>query len=263
MTPYQMMLIANELMIKGVPVSANEQARIAGTLWQGLSSEQTVNTFRQSLKTAFHTGSANIMMSPRYFVPPVLNKKMRTLTWVTPRTHLFSANAYELEIMRLLAFMDADSVRLQSMINTTADRLDGACFGRFCAEGECYETSLVALRFTASVFPDDLQRIQPLLDGAVRYLADHPRHSGTVFYFRLLLSELPPVTALPVIAAMREPLLQQLCRSYVANSSDDVYVNTLAKYILRNCLVRLPEYAYLQNTAPYLSTKDGRIHFDI
>lgn len=68
---------------------------------------------------------------------------------------------------------------------------------------------------------------QALLDGAVRHLADHPRHSGTVFYFRLLLSELPPVTALPVIAAMREPLLQQLRRSYVANSSDDVYVNTL------------------------------------
>jgi hypothetical protein len=62
---------------------------------------------------------------------------------------------------------------------------------------------------------------------------------------------------------MRVILLQQLGKSYVMNSENDKYINVLAKYILRNCLSRLEEFEYIKESEPFVSEKDGRLHFDV
>ena len=47
------------------------------------------------------------------------------------------------------------------------------------------------------------------------------------------------------------------------NSESDRIIHPVLFCVLRNCLSRLPEYAHIKERQPYLSDKDGRLHFDL
>jgi hypothetical protein len=203
-------------------------------------------------------------MCPLFFLPPENGgRKLRTITMVTPKTCLLSDNMYELEILRLLALFDRNNNQVETMINSTLERLDDACFGQFCDKGECFETSIIALRFLNTALVGESPDLERLLKKIRMHFYDKKRHSGTMFYLWLTISELPIALARPEIEKDMNILTNALQKSYVLNSELDRYINLQCKYILRNCLSRLQQYEYLQHRKPYVSERDGRLHFNI
>jgi len=61
---------------------------------------------------------------------------------------------YELEILRLLALLTANNDSVKEMTAQTLARLCTTCFGKENdGVGECFETSLIVLRFLAATAP--------------------------------------------------------------------------------------------------------------
>jgi hypothetical protein len=50
---------------------------------------------------------------------------------------------------------------------------------------------------------------------------------------------------------------------FVMNSENDKIVHPVSLCVLRNCLARLPEYAHIKDIQPFVSEKDGRLHFNM
>jgi hypothetical protein len=80
-----------------------------------------------------------------------------------PKTHLLSANHYELEILRLLALWGADNDQVAQMVYQSLKRLDATCFGHFCSEGECIGASIATLRLLSAVRPVNNTWIEEIL----------------------------------------------------------------------------------------------------
>lgn len=47
------------------------------------------------------------------------------------------------------------------------------------------------------------------------------------------------------------------------NSEHDKTIHPVIICMLRNLISKYPEYAYIKERQPYISKKDGRLHFDI
>ena len=52
-------------------------------------------------------------------------------------------------------------------------------------------------------------------------------------------------------------------QSAVMNSEHDKTIHPVIICMLRNLISKYPEYAYIKERQPYISKKDGRLHFDI
>jgi hypothetical protein len=157
------------------------------------------------------------------------------------------------------------------MLERTKKRLLTTCFGKFCETGECFEASLVTLRFIATTFPEEDIWMKQLLKGMKEHMNDRKRHSGVQFYYWLTLSELPLAIAAPEIkhyitnqevGSKHVSLPQLLNKSFTLQSDHDRYASPFGMYVMRNCLSRLEEYEYLKERKPYISDRDGRLHFD-
>ncbi|MEO3947891.1 hypothetical protein [Gorillibacterium sp. CAU 1737] len=261
MTPFEVVVRWNSSFLRGESLPEEERLASVHVLLQAVCDPETV---RQFYRKGGAADGEERYRYPLFYVPPSdKGKKHVTLTRVTPRSHLFSANAYELEILGLLAILGRENELVHEMLSKTKERLSRTCFGRFCEDGECFETSIHVLRFWGRAFPDEMASLEKLLHGIKAHMGDRSRHSGTAFYYRLALSELPLDLVQSEIRSSQNELLRQLGKSYVMNSENDRYVNVMAKYILRNVLSRLPEYEYLKNREPYLSESDGRLHVDV
>jgi hypothetical protein len=211
--------------------------------------------------------SAN--MSPIFFHS---QEKIATVSTVTPKTQLLSGNAYELEILRLLALFNKEDVVVQDMLKMTYDRLKNTCFGRFCPTGECFDLSIVTLRFLNIAYPLEVMWMEKLIDGIKVHMHTKKRHSGTLFYYWLTLSELPIEISKSEIERYSTNCITEtekislpnlLRKSYVLNSDHDKYATPLGVYVMRNSLSKLENYKYIENRNPYVSKKDGRMHFNM
>ncbi|MDF2685745.1 MAG: hypothetical protein K0S55_926 [Clostridia bacterium] len=279
MTLYELMLKVNFELIKGRSFTEEEKLKTVKIFLSGISDEKTVKRFHIGVNAPREENGDSRQMYPIFYIPPYKNdadgslgKKYKTITTVTPLTHILSANAYELEIIRLLAVFAPQNETVRDMLIKTKERLKTTCFGNFCLTGECFESSIIVLRFLGTAFPGDTQWINKLIQGIKEHLFDKKRHSGTIFYYWLSLSELPFEIARSEIERFsvkcdptteKYSLQSNLCKSYVMNSEHDKYASPLGKYILRNCLARLDEYSYLKDRQPYVNEKDGRLYFDI
>lgn len=47
------------------------------------------------------------------------------------------------------------------------------------------------------------------------------------------------------------------------NSEHDKTIHPVIICMLHNLISKYPEYAYIKERQPYISKKDGRLHFDI
>ena len=79
----------------------------------------------------------------------------------------------------------------------------------------------------------------------------------------LCLSELPLEVAEPEIVKHKDEMLESMTKSMLMNSETYKVINPVRLCALRNCLSRLPEYAYITERQPYVSKGDGRLHFDM
>lgn len=212
MTAYELLCSANTRIMQDQPVPKPERKEIAGLLLGFTSSPDDVESFHKRMGA---TG-ANRYLYPLYYVPPYGNgSKCRLITGELPKTHILSANHYELEILRLLALWYGDAPAVKTMIAKTMKRLEATCFGRFCGTGECVGAGVTALRFYNVVLPPEDSRIERLLlplgelfmgcSGHAAYYQNLP-----VRYFCLALAGISSEKALRIADAKREYLLSRL-----------------------------------------------------
>jgi hypothetical protein len=205
-------------------------------------------------------------MYPEFFIPNYDDgKKLKTLYNQTPKTRIFSANNYELGILRLLIMFAPDNVDVQNMKQRTLERLTTTCFGNADdGLGECFDASLVVLRFLAAAAPNDLTWIKSRIDNYNYHAIEKKRPWYSLWFYRLCLSEIPFSLAESEIIKYKDEMLRWLTtKSFVMNSENDKTVHPVLLCAARNCLARLPEYSHIKDIQPIVSEKDGRLHFNM
>ena len=272
MTPYELMIKSNHHLIKGGELTDSQKANIVRQLLVAQSDERTKQSFYKGVKYPGNADtSASGHMYPIFFIPPYNeNKKFQTVIPMSPKTHILSANSYELEIIRLLFFLAPNDPIVQDIVNKSLVRLKTTCYGyRDCAVGECFHSALIVLRFLAAAAPDDRAWIKKLLTFFNRHMDEKLLlkgkgvHGNVLWYYWLCLSELPFEVAEQEIVRYKNKIISQINRSSVMNSENDKINHPVMICVIRNTLSRLPEYAYIKNRLPYVSDKDGRLHFDM
>lgn len=269
MTGYELMVKTNHYLIKGGELTDAQKGNIVRQLLDAKSTENNVKNFSKGVKAPeylFELGQSNDnrKMYPLFYVPPYNEgKKFQTVIPMSPKTHILSANSYELEIIRLLYMFAPDNLIVKDMVEKTLIRLKTTCFGyQDCHLGECFHSALIVLRFIGTV-SDDTGWMKKLVAFFNRYNGEIYRHGNTVWYYWLCLSELSYDIARPEVIRYKDEFYARLNKSAALNNENSIIYQPILYCILRNCLCRLPEYEYLRNHQPYVSEKDKRLHFDV
>lgn len=266
MNTHELMIKTNHYLIKGGELTEPQKANIVRQFLEARSDERTKQSFYKGVKYTDNIDSEGNVTGtyPCYYIPPYNgNKKYQTVIPMAPKTHILSANSYELEIIRLLYMFAPEDSIVKDMVRGTLKRLKKACFANECFIGECFHSSLPVLRFLAAVKTDDTMWAKNLTAKIGTHIDDTKRHIGVTWYYWLCLSELPLETAKSEIIRYKEAILRQLNRSYVMNSENDKTLHLVLVCVIRNIMARLPEYEYIKDRQPYVSDKDGRLHFDM
>lgn len=209
MTLYELMIKANHYMIKGGELTDNHKRNISDQFLDGISPRGHAERFYNGVKFPKNTDSTGRQMYPIYYIPPYNeNKKFKTILGQTPKTHILSANSYELEILRLLYLFSPDDLNVRTMISNTLKRLKTTCYGGDnCSIGECYDTNLIVLRFLAEVAPDNYDWIQSRIDLFYNHYNEKKRPKYIKWYFWLCLTELPVNIIQPYLLQYKEEIL--------------------------------------------------------
>jgi hypothetical protein len=266
MNAYELMVKTNHFLIKGGSLTDSQKDNIVGQLLSAQIKPEQAKRFYNIVKFPDNIDGEGRQMYPIFFIPPYNDGiKLKTIYNQTPKTHIFSANMYELEIIRLLYLFAPNNPTVQEIVYKTLARLKTTFFGN-CDDGvgECFDTSLVVLRFLATVAPKDTDWIKSRIDNYNYHAGDRKRPWFAKWYFWLCLSELPFEIAESEICKYKDEIMPWLTtKSAVMNSEHDKTIHPVIICMLRNLMSRYPEYAYIKERQPYISTKDGRLHFDI
>jgi hypothetical protein len=271
MTPHELMIKTNHHLIKGNKLTEAQTANIVSQFLAVKSDERTKQSFYNGVKYPNNVDKdGGGHMYPIYFIPPYNdNKKYQTVIPMSPKTHILSANSYELEIIRLLYLFAPNDPEIKDMVVQSLERLKTTCYGyNNCAIGECFHSALIVLRFLATVALDETEWINKLLKFFNKHMNEKLTlrgkgiHGNVLWYYWLCLSELPLPLAESEILRYKDRILGQLSRSCVMNSKNDKINHPVMICMLQNCLCRFPEYEYIINRQPYVSKKDGRLYFD-
>ncbi|MGE5224111.1 MAG: hypothetical protein ACM3PY_16850 [Omnitrophica WOR_2 bacterium] len=264
MTSYDLLCNTGRALIKGQVYSDDKKQEIVKTLLSGMDTPETVDRFLGRVKAQVD----GRMMYPLFYTPPYNGgKKYRLITGQMPKTHLLSANHYELEILRLLTLWGSDQDQVAQMIDQSLKRLDATCFGHFCSEGECIGAGVSTLRLLSALRPvnnvwieEILKPLGDIFSGIKGQAATN--HNLPVFYFCLALSGIKSDMAAQIIRDRKDFLLTLLKRGWLTGPAENDKYTPLTKYVIRNTLACLPECEYLQNAEIYISDKDGRVYCD-
>ncbi len=259
---YERMIQINHRMIRGDEQNPTDAAELLAAR----STPEQARRFHAGVGFPGNTDSVGRRMYPKFFIPPYNGgRKLKTVLGQTPKTHILSANMYELEILRLLSLLAPGNPEVADMISQTLARLITTCFGyRDDGVGECFDASLVVLRFLAAAAPKELDWMRSRMDNFRAHYADKKRPWFPLWYYWLCLSELPLEVALPEILRCADEIAGRLThKSCAMNSETDRAIHPVLYCILRNLLSRLPEYAHIKHRRPYISPKDGRLHFNM
>lgn len=265
MTAHELMIKTNHYLIKGGELTAAQKENIVSQFLVARSDERTRRSFYKGVKFPNNIDGDGRCMYPVFYIPPYNDgNKFKTIYNQAPKTHILSANMYELEIIRLLYLLAPDEPIVQNMVIQTLNRLKSTCFGnKDDGVGECFDTSLIVLRFLA-VTSNDTRWMLDRIDNYNNHVSEKKRPWYALWYFWLCLSELPFEIAKPEILKHRDEMIPWLTtKSCVMNSEHDKTVHPVLLCSLRNCLCRFPEYAHIKDIQPYVSEKDGRLHFDM
>lgn len=115
-----------------------------------------------------------------------ISKKGYPLLGMRAKTKLFESNFYLLEAVRILA-LNGRMNRMQIIIDKIIEGLHSKCFGRFCAAGECYETSVCVLRFLRAVSPAETEWISKMEEGIIQHRNDRVRTKAVQMYIESAL----------------------------------------------------------------------------
>jgi len=196
MTAYDLTIQTNRHLMQGGTLTGAQKASVARQLLAARSDERAKQNFYRGVRFPGNTDSGGRRMYPAYFIPPYNGgKKLQTVIPMSPRTHILSANAYELELLRLLHLFAPEEPAVKEMIRGTIDRLRTTCFGNGCAAGECFHAALPVLRFLAAAAPGETAWIKKLIDFFDERIDEKLKlkkcGKGVVRYYQLCLAELP------------------------------------------------------------------------
>lgn len=265
MTVYELMIETNHYLIKGGILNQKQKKNIVCLLLSAQSTPEQAQRFYKGVRYPDNNVDG-CQMYPTFFIPPYNDgKKFKTIYNQTPKTHIFSANMYELEIIRLLCLLGNDNSIVKDMVAKTLERLKTTCFGYSDdGVGECFDTSIVVLRFLAVAAPNETDWIISRIENYNNYFNDKKRPWFSKWYFWLCLSELPFEISKPEILKYKEEIMPWLTtKSAVMNSEHDKTVHPVIICVLRNMMSNFPEYKHIKNRLPYIDEKDGRLHFDM
>ncbi len=266
MTAYELMIKTNHYFIKGGSLTVKQKENIFGRLLAAQSRPEQAQRFYRGVKFPNNVDGAGRQMYPIFFIPPYNDgKKLKTIYNQTPKTHIFSANMYELEIIRLLHLLAPGNTAVKNMVEKTLARLRTTCFGNADdGVGECFDTSLVVLRFLAEVAPKETVWISSRIANYNNHVEEKKRPWYAKWYFWLCLSELPFEISEPEIKKHKDEVMPWLTtKSAVMNSEHDKTIHPVIICVLRNMISKYPEYEYIKDRQPFISEKDGRLHFNM
>jgi len=207
--------------------------------------------------------SSRAAMYPAIFVPSdeERDSRLRLITGELPKTRILSDNAYELEIMRLIALWGREKERADDILKITEKRLAKACFSTFCSKGECIGAVMAFLRFWAAYKPGDIERQKEIIAQLKPYRDGHGLWRKGLdlpaFYTFSAFSECAYEAVEEELLYCRNRLWDLLNKSWL----NEPY-NLLRKQVVKNALSRIPEYGFVGNTNFYIGD-DGRWHAEI
>ncbi|WP_322175496.1 hypothetical protein [Acutalibacter caecimuris] len=250
-SPYRLAVETDYRLIRGETIPPEERADIAARI---LAGARPAGPAEPEGKRALY---------PVFYVPEE-GLQVRSLMGQTAKTKILAGNLYELETLRLLCLLAPEEPQVQAMQEQTLRRLRGTCFGnQDDGMGECFDASLVALRFLCAAAPEDTAWIQSRVDNYNRHAGEKKRPWFPLWYFWLCLSEMPLAVALPEVEKHREELEKKLRRSYVMNSPQDRALHPMLVCMLRNLMGRLPAYGWLGGCGVSVNPKTGRVGLDL
>ncbi len=196
MTAYELMIRTNHYLIQHPSedsLSAAQKRRIVSELLAARSTPEQCRRFYLGVKFPGNRDVHGRRIYPEFFIPPYNGgQKYKTVLGQMPKTHILSANMYELEILRLLHKFAPDDSDVRMMTEATLERLYHTCFGNEDdGVGECFDTNLVVIRYLCETVPHDLLRIKSRMSVYRRHRDDKKRLWYTEWYYRLCLSEAP------------------------------------------------------------------------
>ncbi|MDR0326373.1 MAG: hypothetical protein LBI19_09800 [Oscillospiraceae bacterium] len=194
LAPYELMIQTNHCLIDGGDLNDAQKANITRRLLSARSTAEQAQRFYRGVRAPGNIDSEGRRMYPIFYIPPYNSgKKLQTVIPMSPKTHILSANAYELEIIRLLHLFAPNDPDVRMMVTQTLERLKTTCFGYHgCARGECFHSALIVLRFLIAVSPDETEWIQKLIAIYHAHVGGARRHSGVKKYFELCMKEMNP-----------------------------------------------------------------------
>ena len=266
MKPYELTLKTNHFLLRDGTLTEKQKDQILGQLLAARSTPEEAERFYRGVRCPGNRDREGRRMYPECFIPAYnQGEKYKTLMNQTPKTQLFASNLYELEILRLLCLLGPELPEVEAMRQQTLARLRTTCFGyQDDGVGECFDASLVVLRFLAAAAPEEEAWIQSRLDNFNQHYGEKKRPWFCLWYYWLCLSELPFSLAKPYTDPHLPEMLKWLeHKGMVMHSNHDVAVHPTLMYLLRNSAARYPQYAYIKERKPYIREKDGRICFDI
>lgn len=268
MTAYETMIRVNRYLIKsGGPqdLTPAQRSHITHALLSARSSSDQVRQFQAGVRYPQNAGSGG-RMYPELFLPPYNEgKKLKTIFNQIPKTQIFSANMYELEVVRLLCLLSPEEGEVPALRDAVLERLRTTCFGsQDDGVGECFDTSLVVLRFLCTATPEDETWIRSRMENYLRHKDEKKRPWFSLWYYWLCLSEAPLSVVGEELERNMPPMLHWLNdRSFVMHSEHDCTVHPTLACMLRNAVSRCPDYAYIRERQPYISEKNGRLYFNM
>lgn len=269
MTTYEILCNTNWEMIKGKIFSDTEKQEITKSLLSAVSSEDTIYRFHKGVKAP----DDGRIMYPLFYIPPYNDgKKFRLITGELPKTHILSANHYELEILRILALWDKDNPKVQFMLDETSKRLNTTCFAHSCSLGECISVGVSVLRFLSVIRPRNDEWINEILTSLLKEYNNGTKGSTNknipVFYMYAAISDIANGLCRELVENKKEWLMYMIQRDKFRKGSNkppvyrDLYNVTLL-YVLKNALSILPEFEYIENRPVVISENDNRCYCDI
>jgi len=190
------MIKTNHFLMQGGTLTEPQKANIVRQLLAARSDEGAKQSFYKGVRCPGNVDSGGRRMYPGYFIPPYNEgKKLQTVIPMSPKTHILSANAYELEILRLLHLFAPEDPAVREMVRGTLKRLRSTCFGNGCAAGECFHAALPVLRFLATAAPEETAWMRKLVEFFNENINEKLKLKkcgrGVVRYYELCLAELP------------------------------------------------------------------------
>jgi len=157
------------------------------------------NTFCEQIRKQIAVRQDMVIKPSRAYIAPfyVYSQKEELNTFHTfngykPKTMLFYNNYCELELLRIAYLLNVLDEEKKWIYDSTKQRIQSNCFGRFCPTGECFETSIAVLRFVATVFPNETEWIEMYMKNITETILSGNKKISyqTKLYFALTLGEI-------------------------------------------------------------------------